>query len=48
MNAEIAIGSRGSALALAQSRLVHEAFEREGLASRVVSIVSPYWQASWL
>ena len=33
---EIAIGSRGSALALAQARLVHEALEREGHASTVV------------
>jgi hydroxymethylbilane synthase len=36
--AEIAIGSRGSALALAQARLVHEALEREGHTSRVVFI----------
>lgn len=35
---EIAIGSRGSALALAQARLVHEALQREGHASRVVII----------
>jgi hydroxymethylbilane synthase len=35
---EIAIGSRGSALALAQARLVHEALEREGHASTVVII----------
>jgi hydroxymethylbilane synthase len=35
---EIAIGSRGSALALAQARLVHEALNREGYASRVVII----------
>jgi hydroxymethylbilane synthase len=35
---EIAIGSRGSTLALAQARLVHEALEREGHASRVVII----------
>ena len=35
---EIAIGSRGSALALAQARLVHEALEREGYQSRVVII----------
>jgi hydroxymethylbilane synthase len=34
----IAIGSRGSALALAQARLVHEALEREGHSSRVVII----------
>src|SRR6266542_3458405 len=34
----IAIGSRGSALALAQARLVYEALEREGHASRVVII----------
>ena len=36
--AEIAIGSRGSALALSQARLVHEALLHEGLASRVVII----------
>jgi hydroxymethylbilane synthase len=36
--AEIAIGSRGSALALAQAKLVHEALGREGHASRVVII----------
>jgi hydroxymethylbilane synthase len=36
--AEIAIGSRGSALALAQARLVYEALEREGHTSRVVII----------
>lgn len=36
--AEIAIGSRGSALALAQARLVHEALEWEGHKSRVVII----------
>jgi hydroxymethylbilane synthase len=36
--AEIAIGSRGSALALAQARLVHEALERQGHQSRVVII----------
>jgi hydroxymethylbilane synthase len=35
---EIAIGSRGSALALVQARLVHEALEREGHSSRVVII----------
>jgi hydroxymethylbilane synthase len=35
---EIAIGSRGSALALAQARLVHDALDREGHASRVVII----------
>ncbi|HEV8280282.1 MAG TPA: hydroxymethylbilane synthase [Candidatus Limnocylindrales bacterium] len=35
---EIAIGSRGSALALAQARLVQEALEREGRESRVVII----------
>jgi hydroxymethylbilane synthase len=35
---EIAVGSRGSALALAQARLVHEALEREGQASRLVII----------
>lgn len=35
---EIAIGSRGSALALAQARLVVEAFERAGRASRIVII----------
>jgi len=35
---EIAIGSRGSALALAQARLVHEAFDCEGRSSRVVII----------
>jgi hydroxymethylbilane synthase len=35
---EIAIGSRGSALALVQARLVHEALEREGHPSRVVII----------
>jgi hydroxymethylbilane synthase len=34
----IAIGSRGSALALAQARLVSEALQREGHASRVVII----------
>jgi len=34
----IAIGSRGSALALAQARLVYEALHREGHASRVVII----------
>jgi hydroxymethylbilane synthase len=36
--AEIAIGSRGSALALAQARLVHDALQLEGHASRVVII----------
>jgi hydroxymethylbilane synthase len=35
---EIAIGSRGSALALAQARLVREALEHEGRRSRVVII----------
>jgi hydroxymethylbilane synthase len=35
---EIAIGSRGSALALAQARLVYEALHHEGYASRVVII----------
>jgi hydroxymethylbilane synthase len=35
---EIAIGSRGSALALAQARLVHDALEHEGQASRIVII----------
>jgi len=35
---EIAIGSRGSALALAQARLVYEALQHEGDASRVVII----------
>jgi hydroxymethylbilane synthase len=35
---EIAIGSRGSTLALAQTRLVHDALERVGQASRVVII----------
>ena len=35
---EIAIGTRGSALALAQAKLVHEALEREGHGSRVVVI----------
>jgi len=34
----IAIGSRGSALALAQARLVHEALRQKGLESRVVVI----------
>jgi len=33
---EIAIGSRGSALALVQARLVYEALQGEGHASRVV------------
>jgi hydroxymethylbilane synthase len=36
--AEIAIGSRGSALALAQARLVYEALQRQGQPSRVVII----------
>jgi hydroxymethylbilane synthase len=36
--AEIAIGSRGSALALAQARLVQEALDHEGRPSRVVII----------
>jgi hydroxymethylbilane synthase len=35
---EVAIGSRGSPLALAQARLVHDALEREGQASRIVII----------
>lgn len=35
---EIAIGSRGSALALAQARLVHEALQQKGHESRVVII----------
>ena len=35
---EIAIGSRGSVLALAQARLVYEAFQHAGRASRVVII----------
>ena len=35
---EVAIGSRGSALALAQARLVHEALERDGNSSRIVII----------
>jgi hydroxymethylbilane synthase len=35
---EIAIGSRGSTLALAQTKLVHDALERVGQASRVVII----------
>jgi hydroxymethylbilane synthase len=35
---KIAIGSRGSPLALAQARLVHDAFEREGRASRIVIV----------
>jgi hydroxymethylbilane synthase len=35
---EVAIGSRGSALALAQARLVHEALERAGQSSRIVII----------
>ena len=43
---EIAIGSRGSALALAQARLVSEALEREGHASRVVIIETEGDQAT--
>ncbi len=35
---EIAIGSRGSPLALAQARLVHDALAREGRACRIVII----------
>jgi hydroxymethylbilane synthase len=35
---EIAIGSRGSALALAQAKLVYEAFQQGGHASRVVIV----------
>ena len=35
---EIAIGSRGSPLALAQARLVHDALERLGRSSRIVII----------
>ena len=35
---DVAIGSRGSALALAQARLVREAFERSGGASPIVVI----------
>ena len=35
---EVAIGTRGSALALAQARLVHEALAREGHVSHVVII----------
>ena len=35
---EIRIGSRGSALALAQARLVVDAFEREGRPSRIVIV----------
>lgn len=35
---EIAIGSRGSPLALAQARLLHDALAREGRASRIVII----------
>ncbi len=35
---EVAIGSRGSALALVQARLVHEALERDGHSSRIVII----------
>ena len=37
-DARIAIGSRGSALALAQARLVREALERGGHATRVVIV----------
>ena len=37
-DARIVIGSRGSALALAQARLVGEALEREGHAARVVIV----------
>jgi hydroxymethylbilane synthase len=36
--AEVVIGSRGSALALAQARLVHEALEGAGRSSRIVII----------
>jgi hydroxymethylbilane synthase len=35
---EVAIGSRGSTLALAQARLVHEALERDGNWGRIVII----------
>jgi hydroxymethylbilane synthase len=35
---DISIGSRGSALALAQARLVYEALQHEGQASRIVII----------
>ncbi len=35
---EVTIGSRGSPLALAQARLVHDALERKGVASRIVII----------
>ena len=35
---QVAIGSRGSALALAQARLVHDALERVGQSSRIVII----------
>lgn len=35
---EVAIGSRGSALALAQARLVHDALEQIGRSSRIVVI----------
>jgi hydroxymethylbilane synthase len=35
---EIAVGSRGSQLALAQAKLVHDALERGGWASRIVII----------
>ncbi len=35
---QVAIGSRGSALALAQARLVHEALERAGQSSRIVIV----------
>jgi hydroxymethylbilane synthase len=37
-DARIVIGSRGSALALAQARLVREALERDGHATRVVIV----------
>lgn len=37
-NGRIAIGSRGSALALAQARLVSAAFEREGRQTRLVIV----------
>ena len=35
---EVAIGSRGSALALAQARLVRDALERVGQTSRIIII----------
>ena len=35
---DVAIGSRGSALALAQARLVHDALQRVGRSSRIVII----------